>query len=218
MLTPKQIEDLQAPLNKANVKQREKGSAKLDYIEAWLAIDEANRIFGFDGWNRETIYCKEISRVPCKIGKGSYERDGFKVGYEAKVRIYVGNAYREGTGHGSGQMSDLFDAIESAAKEAESDAMKRALMTFGNPFGLALYDKQKRNVEDLSREPEFDIEKEYNLCIQQIKTASNKVNLIEEWNSEGSKTRRAAIKQLRPDYYAEIMAKRDEKIREFSND
>lgn len=54
---------------------------------------------------------------------------------------------REGTGHGSGQQADLYDAIESAAKEAESDAMKRAMMTFGNPFGLALYDKTQENVE-----------------------------------------------------------------------
>ena len=41
---------------------------------------------------------------------------------------------------------DLGQAHESAIKEAETDAMKRALMTFGNPFGLALYDKQQRDV------------------------------------------------------------------------
>jgi hypothetical protein len=40
----------------------------------------------------------------------------------------------------------LGEALESAAKEAETDAMKRALMTFGNPFGLALYDKTQANV------------------------------------------------------------------------
>ena len=41
---------------------------------------------------------------------------------------------------------DLGQAHESALKEAETDAMKRALMTFGNPFGLALYDKAQRQV------------------------------------------------------------------------
>jgi hypothetical protein len=40
----------------------------------------------------------------------------------------------------------LGQAHESALKEAETDAMKRALMTFGNPFGLALYDKAQRQV------------------------------------------------------------------------
>ena len=53
---------------------------------------------------------------------------------------------REGTGAGHGIDADLGQAHESAIKEAETDAMKRALMTFGNPFGLALYDKQQRDV------------------------------------------------------------------------
>ena len=39
-------------------------------------------------------------------------------------------------------------AHESAIKEAETDATKRALMTFGNQFGLALYDKEQREVAD----------------------------------------------------------------------
>jgi hypothetical protein len=41
---------------------------------------------------------------------------------------------------------DLGLAHESAIKEAETDAMKRALVTFGNAFGLALYDKSQRQV------------------------------------------------------------------------
>jgi hypothetical protein len=53
---------------------------------------------------------------------------------------------REGSGAGHGIDVDLGQAHESALKEAETDAMKRALMTFGNPFGLALYDKAQRQV------------------------------------------------------------------------
>ena len=53
---------------------------------------------------------------------------------------------REGSGVSHGIDVDLGQAHESALKEAETDAMKRALMTFGNPFGLALYDKQQRQV------------------------------------------------------------------------
>ena len=60
----------------------------------------------------------------------------------------MARAVREGTGYGSGIAKDLGDAIESALKEAETDAMKRALMTFGNPFGLALYDKTQASVSD----------------------------------------------------------------------
>jgi hypothetical protein len=40
----------------------------------------------------------------------------------------------------------LGEAHESALKEAETDATKRALATFGNLFGLALYDKEQNGV------------------------------------------------------------------------
>ncbi len=43
------------------------------------------------------------------------------------------------------------EARESALKEAETDAMKRALTTFGNPFGLALYDKEQLGVRGKPR-------------------------------------------------------------------
>jgi recombination DNA repair RAD52 pathway protein len=55
-----------------------------------------------------------------------------------------------GSGHGIDVDCGL--AHESAVKEAETDAMKRALMTFGNPFGLALYDKEQRQVAEAQPE------------------------------------------------------------------
>lgn len=143
--------ELNKPLDTANVRERPKGGVQLAYIEGWHVIAEANRVFGYDAWVRETIYCKEVSRIEYK---DSANKDKIKVGYEAKVRISIsniamGHIFREGTGHGSQVAQDLFDAIEGAAKEAETDAMKRAFMTFGNIFGLALYDKERRNVEDV---------------------------------------------------------------------
>ncbi len=48
--------------------------------------------------------------------------------------------------HGSGRCVSPVDAHELALKAAETDAMKRALSTFGNPFGLALYDKEQAGV------------------------------------------------------------------------
>lgn len=141
--TSEQVALLNKPLSSDAVKTREQSGRSLSYIEGWHAIAEANRIFGFDGWDRETVQLKEV----CRIEKtGSNGKPQWKIGYEAKVRVLVGDTVREGTGHGQGTMGDLFDAIESAAKEAETDAMKRALMTFGNQFGLALYDKEQRNV------------------------------------------------------------------------
>ena len=145
-----QIAELGKPLNRANVKQREQSGQKLSYIEGWVVIAEANRIFGFDGWQRETVTLKCVSQMERPVGK--QQRPGWGVTYSARVRITVtagglSPIIREGSGAGHGIDVDLGQAHESALKEAETDAMKRALMTFGNPFGLALYDKLQREVE-----------------------------------------------------------------------
>jgi len=144
--TPEQVAALKAPLDARHVKQREQAGRKLSYIESWQAISEANRIFGFDNWNSYTRTKKLFE--PYKDAK-----DKWRVGYMAKVTVSVGQVQREGVGYGSGIDNDLGQAHESALKEAESDARKRALMTFGNPFGLALYDKQQANVTDANGTP-----------------------------------------------------------------
>jgi DNA recombination protein Rad52 len=144
VFSPEQIAALSAPLDRAKVKQREQGRAKVSYLEGWQAIAEANRIFGFDGWQRETIAVQCVAERERTLG--SSNRAGWGVTYTARVRISVGEVIREGSGAGHGIDADLGQAHESAIKEAETDSMKRALMTFGNPFGLALYDKQQREV------------------------------------------------------------------------
>lgn len=141
--------ELAKPLDKRHVKPPAPGKYG-DYVEGWHVIAEANRIFGFDGWTRETVSMLETNRELLSLtGKnGAYQQ--WRVGFVAKVRVSAGGIVREGTGFGSGmgKPEALGEAIESAVKEAETDAMKRALMTFGNPFGLALYDKTQANVSD----------------------------------------------------------------------
>ena len=144
VFSPQQIAALSAPLDRAKVQTRSQAGRSLAYLEGWQAIAEANRIFGFDGWQRETISVQCVSERERTLGSSS--RAGWGVTYTARVRIRVGNVIREGSGAGHGIDADLGQAHESALKEAETDAMKRALMTFGNPFGLALYDKQQREV------------------------------------------------------------------------
>ena len=51
----KQVQALRRNLNHRHIRTREANGRELSYIEGWYAISEANRIFGFDGWNRETI-------------------------------------------------------------------------------------------------------------------------------------------------------------------
>lgn len=137
---------LGAKLSPANVKSREQGGSRVSYIEGWHVIAEANRIFGFDNWTRETIDIKCVSEREREIGKN--KAPGWGVTYLCKARVIVDGVAREGCGAGHGIDRDIGQAHESAIKEAETDAMKRAFMTFGNPFGLALYDKTQSNVGD----------------------------------------------------------------------
>jgi len=148
MFNAEQNKALSAPLSSSHIKTRPQAGRNLSYIEGWHAIAEANRIFGYDAWDRETV---DI----LKLGE-PHEVDGkWRVSFMARVRITVradgATIVRDGCGYGSGIDRDIGSSHESALKEAETDAMKRALMTFGNPFGLALYDKAQAGVE---REPQ----------------------------------------------------------------
>lgn len=133
-------EELKAPLDAAAVKPPPQGKYG-DYVEGTHCIREANRIFGYDGWNYQT------TSLTCTNDKPN--GDKHFVGYFAIVRVTVDGVTREDVGHGSGVSKNHGDAHDSAVKEAVTDALKRSLRTFGNTFGLALYekDKSKREVE-----------------------------------------------------------------------
>ena len=135
----KQVQALRRNLDQRHVRTREANGRELSYIEGWYAISEANRIFGFDGWNRETI---ESRCVLARENRGS-----FLAVYIARVRITVhaGGAtiIREGHGTGEGRGTSPGEVHDIALKAAETDATKRALATFGKPFGLELYRKAK---------------------------------------------------------------------------
>lgn len=152
-------------LDPSFLKTREQAGQELTYIEGWRVIDRANAILGFDGWDRETVLLTQtVSETYPKTFFDKQQRKKIvvkdeagesvqmhRVGYLAKVRITVRAGevvvVREGTGYGQGTGQDPNMAHEGAVKEAETDATKRALMTLGNQFGLALYDKERRDVD-----------------------------------------------------------------------
>src|SRR5260221_7628191 len=106
---------LSSKLNEKHVKTREQRGIKLSYIEGWHAIAEANRIFGFDGWDRETVESR------CVLDR---EHDsGFHAVYVAKVRITVRandqTVVREGYGTGEAQGNSAGGTHEKALKTAE---------------------------------------------------------------------------------------------------
>lgn len=142
--SPDQVGMLQAKLNPENVKPPKQYGPKGDYIEGWHAIAEANRIFGFDGWSYDIISCECVHQAVRPIGRD--KKDGFGVTYIARISVSCGGVQRVDVGSGHGYDVDCGLAHESAVKEAVTDALKRALRTFGNPFGLALYDKTRAGV------------------------------------------------------------------------
>ena len=77
----KQVQALRRNLDGRQIRTREANGRELSYIEGWFAISEANRIFGFDGWSRETIESR------CVLAREN--RGTFLAVYVAKVRITV---------------------------------------------------------------------------------------------------------------------------------
>ena len=139
--------ELNKKLDPAAIKPAPQGKFG-DYVDGYHVISEANRIFGNGGWSYEITRLQEAHRATVQLqGKnGPYEQ--FRCSYLCTVKVTVGDVFKEGSavGMGSGKPENMGDVIESAVKEAETDALKRALRTFGNTFGLALYDKSRENV------------------------------------------------------------------------
>ena len=131
----KQVRALRRSPDHRHIRTREAHGRELTYLEGWYALSEANRIFGFDGWSRETIESK------CVLAREN--RGTFLAVYIARVRVTVQadgiTVIREGHGTGEGRGTSPGEVHDIALKAAETDATKRALATFGRPFGLELY-------------------------------------------------------------------------------
>jgi len=130
-----QVRKLRSKLSARHVRSREADGQTLHYLEGWHVVAEANRIFGFDGWDRETV------TSDCVWTRQKGQR--YCAAYVARVRITVragdDRVVREGCGVGESDAASPGQAHDFAAKAAETDATKRALSTFGNAFGLSLY-------------------------------------------------------------------------------
>ena len=173
--TPEQVELLKQPIDKKNVETRDgnkDGTFQLAYVEGWHVLDEANRIFGFDGWSCETLETTCIRAEPREVT------------YIARVRVTVGDVIREGTGAGTSNQTNVSKNHENAIKEAETDARKRALMTFGNQFGLSLYDGKERwkKRQPTKTTNANDTSTTYNMATKflQSVTSLNKLNSFKE--------------------------------------
>lgn len=142
IFSPDAVALLKKKLPENEVKLREN---KYAYVTGHYVISTANRIFGFDGWDYTvsdiTLMSATEQMDKPKSGE-AYLRT--HVSYAARVQVNVNGVIREDIGCGHGIDRDPGKAHESAIKEAVTDALKRALRTFGDPLGLALYEKIDR--------------------------------------------------------------------------
>jgi recombination DNA repair RAD52 pathway protein len=79
--TDSQVRALNRRVPDRHLKSRINAGRKLTYIEGWYALAQANRIFGLDGWDRESletrcILAREIRGVSTAV-------------YSARVRAAV---------------------------------------------------------------------------------------------------------------------------------
>ncbi len=158
--------ELQKPLSPDAIKPPAQGKFG-EYGTGLHVIREANRIFGENGWSYSVTRLEMTNRT--EVG------EQLRIGYLCSVRVEIDGTYREGVsaGSGIGKEANEADLHDSAIKEAETDALKRALRTFGNTFGLALYEKDKA-----AREVGYSVPQ---VVLDSIKTCKNVATLETLW-------------------------------------
>jgi DNA repair and recombination protein RAD52 len=113
------------------------GGLKVSYIEGWRALNLANEVFGFNGWNSELI----STQVDYFDTHGNTGR--FSMGLSVVVRVTIKDGtYHEDFGYGFiDNAKSKAMAFEKCKKEAFTDGVKRCLRCFGNVLGNCLYDR-----------------------------------------------------------------------------
>ena len=142
MFDKKQLDILNQELDSSRIKTREKGNISIFYIEGYQVIETANKVFGFGNWSYSISKLEHVSQE-------QNQNQNQVICYKAIVKVLIHSenhtldVSREDVGFGTGVAKTQADAHEGAAKEAVTDALKRAMRSFGNQFGNSLYDKSR---------------------------------------------------------------------------
>jgi DNA repair and recombination protein RAD52 len=144
MFNDNQIKILNDSLDSSRIKSRSKGNVSLSYLEGFDIIETANRVFGYGNWSYHISSLTQVSQE-------TNQNQNMVVCYKAVVEVKISNEphnssiCRQDVGFGTGIAKTLADAHESGAKESVTDALKRAMRSFGNQFGNSLYNKEKNH-------------------------------------------------------------------------
>ena len=114
-----------------------RGNRSYAYLEGSTVIEQANRVFGYGGWGYDLvgeIVLREGESVDEQTGEAKPWR-----AYAATVRVTVpGSPPRTDTGF-QAVADETVEGHETAHKGAVTDALKRALRSYGDQFGNGLY-------------------------------------------------------------------------------
>jgi len=132
---------LAEPLDPGLVSERGARDGRLlQYIEGWAAINQANRIFGHDGWGGEVV--GEVIYRPMSLADPATDTPLAVGMYTAAVRVTVRGCPARSDVGCAFVAGETPEAHEAAYKGAVTDALKRALRHFGDQFGNSLYDRR----------------------------------------------------------------------------
>jgi len=144
MFIEKQKQVLAYDIEPSRIKNRVKGNITLSYLEGFDLIETANKIFGYGNWSYTITSLAQVSQE-------TNTNNNTVICYKALIRLVVysqdhnKNVSKEDVGFGTGISKTLAEAHEGAGKEAVTDALKRAMRSFGNQFGNSLYDKSRNH-------------------------------------------------------------------------
>ncbi len=116
----------------------------MSHVEAYEVIAHLNRIFGFEGWDKEILACELLFETD----SGNEGRSKWTVAYKASMRLTVRDGdgvtvcIKEDVSVGDAQnQPSRADAHDLAMKSAVSTALKRCAKDLGDQYGLSLYAK-----------------------------------------------------------------------------
>jgi hypothetical protein len=138
---------LDAPIPREHVEERQQSGMTLSYIAGWRVIAELNRIFP-EGWSYDAGDTREVAREQEEKGR-------WRVSYSCRCVLEAGGVRVVDRGHGHGIDRYVGAAVESAEKEAATDALyDKAQEHVAEPALTVSDEEQEGVVEQWPRQTE----------------------------------------------------------------
>lgn len=175
MTDNKLYKKLDKKLPKEYVLSRKQHGRTFEYIAGYIAIEQANKIFGYDNWGYKVVEGPELHKEKQGTKKQWY--------YTCTVRSHVLNDGKTIVREDVGFKDVVFTKagkpmLEVAYKGCVTDGLKRALRAWGNQFGNSLYDTEEK-LANIQSKPSLQEEKEVSEYIQKIMDCENEESIDE---------------------------------------